>query len=77
MRLTESEEWKSEVHRDSIRHVLERGPRFGKAISDSAGLYMMHINREFDGLKPIAVFYLIDGETVYLEEAFVDTSEED
>ena len=77
MREIESEEYKSDAYRNTVKHILERLPSIGEAISASAGLYMMHVTREFDGLNPIAIFYFIDGETVYVEEAFVDSSEEE
>jgi len=77
MRKTESETWRSDEHRSTVKHILERMPSISEEISASAKLYMMHVSREFEGRKPIAVFYFIDGDTVYLEEAYVDTSEEE
>ncbi len=74
---TEPEKWLSDEHRKTVIWLLERNPFVGRVISETAGLYLIYITREQQRHDPIAIYYLIDGETVTVLSALIDESEED
>ena len=77
MAAIESDPLKADEYLEGIDWVLERDPYAGNPVSLAFKVYMLHIARDTEGLKPIAIYYLIEEPNISLIGAFVDEEEEE